>query len=565
MKTTVFTIILLTPIIMAGCSPPIYASTNWSSKITSLQSVSQLCTSFCLDNGDYCVFGTNMDHDEVKVSQVYVNKRNVLKTGWETGTTGKYARWISKYGSVTINTAGYQLVWGGMNEAGLMISTMSLNQTLEPQPDERPPLTSGLWVQYLLDNYSTVAEVIASEAKVRIKDARDHYLICDRDGVCAVIEFLDGKMTAYTGSSLPVKALTNSTYRDSLDALIDKDYWKIEVIGVNSGSQAESAGLSPGDRILAVDGVELEGQQSIQSFYSIIAGKVPGDKLGLTIIHPGEVDPINVEVQLSPPPEDMAKFTLPPGVPVQTLSVGFYPGYTGDFLARFATAADWVQSYQQAGSHEAVAYAFDVLRAVSRDDTVFSAVFDLSAMRIYFRSYLNPQIRYLDFSQIDFSCGAPVMMMDIHAAGKGMINSSLVVYSHMMALDYMVSVLPRWTDTPTILIETVLTGFENSACMEDNIIAVSDPDTYLGDHPALLPPGVKWITLMAIHHWWSVWIMLDLFSLTYFIWYWKRNRGTPWTTLLKGVALVILLGPFGLLAFLLTRNGHHSENRQLAE
>jgi len=42
----------------------------------------------------------------------------VLKTGWESGTTGKYLRWISKYGSVTLNMAGYQLVWGGMNEEG---------------------------------------------------------------------------------------------------------------------------------------------------------------------------------------------------------------------------------------------------------------------------------------------------------------------------------------------------------------------------------------------------------------------------------------------------------------
>ena len=68
----------------------------------------------------------------------------------------------------------------------------------------------------LLDNYSTVEEVIASDSLIRIKDYVDHYLICDKNGNCATIEFLEGKMVYHTGANLPVKVLTNNSYERSV-------------------------------------------------------------------------------------------------------------------------------------------------------------------------------------------------------------------------------------------------------------------------------------------------------------------------------------------------------------
>jgi ketosteroid isomerase-like protein len=74
-------------------------------------------------------------------------------------------------------------------------------------------------VQYQLDNHSTVEQVIASDAEIRIAaPATDHYLVCDRTGECATIEFLEGKLVYHTGESLPVKVLTNSTYQESVSA-----------------------------------------------------------------------------------------------------------------------------------------------------------------------------------------------------------------------------------------------------------------------------------------------------------------------------------------------------------
>jgi len=175
------------------------------------------CTSFCLDNAGQAVFGSNYDN-EIWEGLLFVNKHGVTKTGYEAGTTGRYARWTAEYGSVTFNLAGAQMVWAGMNEAGLVISTMWLGQTQNPAPDARPPLISPLWIQYQLDTCATLADVMANDVRVRIADTVDHYLICDRSGACAAIEFLEGKTVFHTGDAMPAKALTNDPYRLSVDA-----------------------------------------------------------------------------------------------------------------------------------------------------------------------------------------------------------------------------------------------------------------------------------------------------------------------------------------------------------
>lgn len=176
------------------------------------------CTSFCLDNNGHPVLGTNLDFPWGE-GLLVVNKRNVSKKGWEPSTTGEQAKWISKYGSVTFNLVGYQYAWAGINEAGLVISTMRLPETKTPAPDERPPLDTGVWVQYQLDNCSTVEEVIASNKEIRIITP-DHYLVSDRAANCATIEFIDNKMVCHTNETMPVKALANNTYAQSIK------YWK---------------------------------------------------------------------------------------------------------------------------------------------------------------------------------------------------------------------------------------------------------------------------------------------------------------------------------------------------
>jgi penicillin V acylase-like amidase (Ntn superfamily) len=180
------------------------------------------CTTFCFKNNGEWIFGRNYDFG-IEYGLIVVNKRGVAKTALlGPGTVGQPAKWVSQYGSVTFNQFGREFPLGGMNEAGLVIELMWLTQTEYPNSDQRPTLRELQWIQYELDTSATVQDVIASDKAIRIEGNKSipiHFLLCDRKGGVAAIEFLGGRMRAYTGKGLPVKVLTNDTYEFSLDFL----------------------------------------------------------------------------------------------------------------------------------------------------------------------------------------------------------------------------------------------------------------------------------------------------------------------------------------------------------
>lgn len=177
------------------------------------------CSTFCLNRSERPIFGRNYDFP-FGDGLVFINKRNVRKTAIV--KDGNPAQWTSRYGSLTFNQFGRELPHGGINEAGLVVEQMWLDETGYPAPDARGAIDNLQWMQYQLDNHATVAEVIASEEEVRIAPiapARIHYLACDASGACATVEFIGGRMEAHTADRLPVAALTNSSYRESLGFL----------------------------------------------------------------------------------------------------------------------------------------------------------------------------------------------------------------------------------------------------------------------------------------------------------------------------------------------------------
>lgn len=176
------------------------------------------CTTFCMDTPDGPIFGANLDLLIPANGLAFINQRGIAKEGFQEGTSGETIQWVSKYGSVSFNLAGREFVWGGMNEAGLVFATMELLAGKFPEPDERPALTIGTWGQYVLDTCATIDEVIALDTIVRIEDGAPpaHFLISDAQGNCVSIEFIEGKQRVRRGEDLPVKAMTNSTYDESL-------------------------------------------------------------------------------------------------------------------------------------------------------------------------------------------------------------------------------------------------------------------------------------------------------------------------------------------------------------
>jgi penicillin V acylase-like amidase (Ntn superfamily) len=173
------------------------------------------CSAFAFPHEGSLVFGANYDN-VFAPGLLFINQRNVRKRGWEAGTTGRVVEWTSRFGSVTISCVGYQLAWGGMNEEGLVFSTMLVAGTRPPAPDQRPPLAGAFWWQYMLDTCASIEDLKRAAADIRITNTEDHYLACDRTGACAVIESLDGRMVIRDGKDLPVRALTNTAYEEGL-------------------------------------------------------------------------------------------------------------------------------------------------------------------------------------------------------------------------------------------------------------------------------------------------------------------------------------------------------------
>jgi choloylglycine hydrolase len=188
------------------------------------------CTTFCLPNDGRPIFGRNFDYG-IGGGLAVVNKRGLVKVAL---TVDHPARWVSTYGSVTFNLYGAELPMGGMNEAGLVIENMWLDVTEYPDIDGRPSVGTLQWIQYHLDKCSTVDEVLASAAKLRVSRqslGKVHYLVTDAGGDCAAIEYLDGEMIVHAGSDLQVLALTNDPYSKSLEFLEDVGSGRAEGMG----------------------------------------------------------------------------------------------------------------------------------------------------------------------------------------------------------------------------------------------------------------------------------------------------------------------------------------------
>jgi penicillin V acylase-like amidase (Ntn superfamily) len=179
------------------------------------------CTTFCFERNGQVVFGKNYDFG-IGHGMLVVNKHEVSKTAL-VDPPNRPAKWTSRYGSLTFNQFGREFPSGGMNEAGLVVELMWLDAAKYPKTDSRPAVGVLEWIQYQLDNFATAAEVVASAEKIRIASQTPlHYLVADRSGGCASVEFLDGKLVAHAGPALPVRALTNDTYESSLAFLRDR-------------------------------------------------------------------------------------------------------------------------------------------------------------------------------------------------------------------------------------------------------------------------------------------------------------------------------------------------------
>ncbi|MBB0997740.1 linear amide C-N hydrolase [Dietzia maris] len=112
--------------------------------------------------------------------------------------------WTSRYGSV-VAAAYDQASADGLNEAGLAGHLLWLAESDYGERDpERPALSAAVWVQYMLDNFATVAEAVdwMRSSRVQVRTSGDpgtgravtvHLALDDSTGDSAIVEYIDGE------------------------------------------------------------------------------------------------------------------------------------------------------------------------------------------------------------------------------------------------------------------------------------------------------------------------------------------------------------------------------------
>ena len=176
------------------------------------------CTTFALRADRILAksYDWHMDH-----GLLLVNKRGVEKHGFALAPTDVPPTWTSRFGSVTFNQYGREFPNAGLNEAGLVVEVMVLEDSRFPEATTQPSLNETQWVQYQLDRFDSVAEVVRHAQEVRIAPALQplHYMVCDRIGECASLEYVDGALRIQAGASMDIQVLANDTYIHSREYL----------------------------------------------------------------------------------------------------------------------------------------------------------------------------------------------------------------------------------------------------------------------------------------------------------------------------------------------------------
>lgn len=193
---------------------------------------SYACTRFVyLGQDGNVVTARSMDWKYDIGSNLYILPRGMERNG-EVGPNS--LRWTAKYGSV-VTTAYDVSTTDGVNEAGLYAGVLWLTESQYPkyEASSKPGLTIAAWTQYVLDNFSSVAEAVAVLEKEPFTLVTDnvpgqqrlttlHLAISDASGDSAVFEYINGKQVIHHGRQYQV--MTNSPTYDQQLAL--NSYWQ---------------------------------------------------------------------------------------------------------------------------------------------------------------------------------------------------------------------------------------------------------------------------------------------------------------------------------------------------
>jgi penicillin V acylase-like amidase (Ntn superfamily) len=194
----------------------------------------EACTRVLYETGTATyITGRSMDWNDLQMqTDFWVFPRGMKRDGGV--GAGSITSWTSKYGSVIISA--YDLATSdGLNEAGMAGNLLYLAESDFGNLAARakPTISVGAWLQYLLDNYGTVAEAVEAMQSDPFtvvtanapngRPASVHIAISDPTGDSAIFEYIGGKLQIH--HSRDYKVMTNSPVYD--EQLAINAYWDL--------------------------------------------------------------------------------------------------------------------------------------------------------------------------------------------------------------------------------------------------------------------------------------------------------------------------------------------------
>lgn len=181
------------------------------------------CTGVEIGAGANVTIGQNVGWFWQLDAAIVVNKRSMSKYGIGAAANETPARWVAKYGSVTLNPMGREFPLSGVNEKGLSVQGLHSYDGPYDSGNSTPVLNVVQWIQYQLDVSANLEEAIANAQLVRPANnpvLTLHYMICEASGRCAIFEWINQKLVVHKEDDLVVRAYTNSDYATSASAYL---------------------------------------------------------------------------------------------------------------------------------------------------------------------------------------------------------------------------------------------------------------------------------------------------------------------------------------------------------
>lgn len=142
---------------------------------------------------------------------------------------------LSGQASITFNQNGKEMPYGGMNEKGLVVEMLWLELTRYNISDEKKYVNELEWIQYQLDNFESVTQVIdhLNDLKIYPIKGKIHYILADTKGESVIIEYLNEKPTTYKKEANVCQTITNNSVPQS-------ESYKNQINGIRKNNTAST-------------------------------------------------------------------------------------------------------------------------------------------------------------------------------------------------------------------------------------------------------------------------------------------------------------------------------------